>query len=257
MAPWTAFPYAGDYAFDTTSVQKNWGKLHIGDAEPLPQDPKLIDAWVMFHNGEFQQAAQAGLKAGAQGISLANKAACMYASYLEPKEKTRLDLFLEVAQRAEAQTKTDPQNTNAHYWHAFALGHYSQGISVAKALALGLGGKIKLSLETAIQLSPQHVAARIALGAFHAEVIDKVGSLIGHMTFGAKKEVGLQLFQEALKLAPNSAIALVEYANAMMLLDGDERMSEATRLYERAAASEPHDATERLVVNMAIAELAG
>ena len=62
---------------------------------------------------------------------------------------------------------------------AYALGRYSQGISVAKALAQGLGGKVKNALETTIKLAPKHADAHIALGAFHAEVIDKVGSLLG------------------------------------------------------------------------------
>jgi hypothetical protein len=40
---------------------------------------------------------------------------------------------------------------------------------------------------SAIALQPRHADAHIALGAFHAEVIDKVGALIGGMTYGAKQ----------------------------------------------------------------------
>ena len=126
---------------------------------------------------------------------------------------------------------------------------------MAKALARGLGGKVKQSLEQAIKLCPKHADAHIGLAAFHAEVIDKVGSLIGGMTYGAKKDIGLKLFQEALKLNPTSAIAMIEYANGMVMLEGDKKMKEATRLYEQAAASKPMDATERLDVEMAKAEL--
>lgn len=256
MAKWTAFPYAGDYAFDAASVKKNWARLHTGDAEPLPKDAKVLDAWVLFHNGEFQKAAEAGLKAGGAGLTVANKATCIYANYLEKKEKTKLDMFMEVADRAEAQAAEDPKNANAFYWQAYALGRYGQGISVAKALAQGLGGKVKTALETAIKLQPKHADAHIALAAFHAEVIDKVGALIGGMTYGAKKDAGLKLFQEALKLNPGSAIGMVEYANGMVMLEGDKKMKDATKLYEQAAASTPLDAMERLDVEMAKEELA-
>ena len=255
MAKWTAFPHAGDYAFDATSLKKHWARLHTGDAEPLPKDTDVLKAWALFHSGEFQKAAEAGLKAGGDGITVANKATSIYATYLEPKEKTKLDLFMEVAAQAQAQAEAQPQNANAWYWHAYALGRYSQGISVAKALAQGLGSKVKESLEKSIKLSPQHADARIALGAFHAEVIDKVGSLIGGMTYGAKKETGLKLFQEALKLNPGSAIAMIEYANAMVMLEGDKKMKDATKLYEQAAACTPADAMERLDVELAKAEL--
>ncbi|MBW8464752.1 hypothetical protein [Acidovorax sp.] len=255
MAKWTPFPHAGDYRFDAASIKKHWARLHGGDAEPCPKDTAVLEAWALFHNGDFEKAAAAGLAAGGAGITVANKATSIYANYLEPKEKTRLDLFTQVAERAEAQAGEDPSNANAWYWHAYALGRYSQGISVAKALAQGLGGKVKESLEKSIALSPKHADARIALGAFHAEVIDKVGSLIGGMTYGAKKDAGLKLFQEALKLNPGSAIAMIEYANALVMLEGDKKMKEATALYEKAAAAEPMDAMERLDVEMARAEL--
>jgi len=255
MAKWTAFPHLGDYSWDSASLKKQWARLHRGDCEPLPKDAAVLAAWALFHNGEFQKAAEAGLAAGGAGINVANKATSLYANYLETKEKARLDLFMQVAERAEALQQSSPEDVNAFYWQAYALGRYSQGISVAKALAQGLGGKVKAALERAIELQPKHADAHIALATFHAEVIDKVGSLIGGMTYGAKKDTGLKLFQAAIKLNPTSAIAMVEYANGMVMLEGDKRMKEATKLYEQAAASEALDAMERLDVEMAKAEL--
>jgi tetratricopeptide (TPR) repeat protein len=255
MPKWTDFPHAGDYAFDAASLKKNWTRLHQGDCEAQPKDAAVLQAWVLFHNGEFQKAAEAGLKAGGDGITVANKATSIYANYLEMKEKTKLELFMEVAGRAEAQQAVDPKNANAYYWQAYALGRYSQGISVAKALAQGIGSKVKNALEQTIRLQPGHADAHVALAAFHAEVIDKVGSLIGGMTYGAKKDTGLTLFRQALKLNPASAIAMIEYANGMVMLEGDKKMKEATKLYEQAASSKPLDATERLDVEMAKAEL--
>ena len=255
MAKWTPFPHAGQYQYDAAQLKKHWARLHAGDAEPLPKDAQVLKAWTHFHNGEFQEAAQAGLAAGGAGVTVANKATAIYANYLEKKEKTRLDLFTQVAEQAQAQAEAEPENANAWYWNAYALGRYSQGISVAKALAQGLGGKIRESLEKAIALQPAHADAHIALGAFHAEVIDKVGALIGGMTYGAKKDKGLKLFQEALRLNPASAIAMIEYANGLVMLEGERKMREATALYEKAAACKPLDAMEHLDVDLARAEL--
>jgi hypothetical protein len=255
MAKWTALPHDNaEYLYDTAALKKKWARLHIGDAEPLPKDDKLLAAWALFHAGEFQKACDAGLKAGDAGITVANKAQAIYANYLEKSEKNKLALFMEVAERAEAQAGAEPKNANAWYLLAYALGRYSQGISVAKALAQGLGSKVKGSLETAIKLQPKHADAHIALGAFHAEVIDKVGSLLGR-TQGASKDTGLAMFKTALKLSPGSAIAMVEYANGLVMLEGDKRMKEAEKLYADAAACVPADAMERLDVEMAKAEL--
>ncbi|WP_088284312.1 hypothetical protein [Ideonella sp. A 288] len=255
MAKWTAFPYDDtDYSLDAAALKKAWGRLHAGDAEPLPKDDKVLAAWALFHAGEFQKACEAGLKAGAAGITVANKAQAIYANYLEKSEKTKLAMFQEIAERAEAQAAEDPKNANAHYWMAYALGRYSQGISVAKALAQGLGAKVKTALETTIKLSPKHADAHIALGTFHAEVIDKVGKLLGK-TQGADTATGLKMFQQALKLNPASAIAMIEYANGLVMLEGDKRMKEAEKLYAQAAECQAADAMERLDIEMAKAEL--
>ena len=86
-------------------------------------------------------------------------------------------------------------------------------------------------------------------------MIDKVGVLIGGLTYGAKKETGLRHYQTALTMNPHSAIAMIEYANGLVMLEGDRRMKEATALYQQAAALTPADAMERLDIEMAKAEL--
>ena len=255
MAKWSAFPYDGAaYRYDGPALKQHWARLHAGDAEPWPRDLAVQAAWTLFHAGDFQLACEAGLKAGGAGITAANKAQCIHANYLERSEKQKLALLLEVAQRAVAQQGADPANANAHYWQAYALGRYSQGISVTQALAQGLGSKVKKALEIAIELSPGHADAHVALGSFHAEVIDKVGKLLGR-TQGADAAVGLKMFRAALKLNPGSAIAMVECANGLVMLEGDKKMAEAEKLYAQAAASTPMDAMERLDVEMARSEL--
>ena len=61
MADWKPFPRAGHPAFDAERLKAHWPHLHRGDAEPWPDDPLVVQAWVLFHNGEFQRAAEAGL----------------------------------------------------------------------------------------------------------------------------------------------------------------------------------------------------
>ena len=259
MARWTAFPYEADaYRYDLATLRKKWPRLHAGDAEPLPGEEQVLAAWQLFHAGEFRKATRAGLAAHAEGaagaMTVANKAQAIYATYLEGSETARLALLLEVAERAERHAREQPGDANAWYCLAYGLGRYSQGISTGKALALGLGAKVKHALETTIRLAPRHVDAHIALGTFHAAVIDKVGSLLA-LSQGASKEAGLRHYRTALRLRPASAIAMIEYANGLVMLEGDRRMAEATRLYEDAAACEPLDAAERLDVERAKAEL--
>lgn len=255
MATWNPFICPDGVLFDAACLPTHWPRLHRCDAEPLPADGDVLQAWVLFHNGEFQQATEAGLKAGTDGVTVANKATSVYARFLEKREKTKLDLFLEVAARAEAQQALAPSNPNAFFWQAYALSQYSQAISVAKGMAQGLGNKVKVALNHTIALCPVHADAHLALASFHAEAIDKVGALIASMTYGAKKETGLALFKQALQLNPGSPVSLIDYANGLVMLEGQKKIKEATKLYQQAVASQPHDALERLGVALARVEL--
>ena len=255
MAKWAAFPYdAADYRYDVARLEKQWSRLHAGDAEPWPEDDKVVAAWALFHAGDFRKAVDAGLKAGGAGVAAANKAQCIYAHYLEKNAETQLALYLEAAARAEAQQRAEPENPNAWYWHGYALGRFSQGISVIKALAQGLGGKVKAALERTIALAPRHADAHIALGSFHAEVIDHVGRLIGR-TQGADAATGLKMYRRALKLDPASLIGRVELASGLLKIEGEKGRREAERLLAQAAAATPRDAMERLDVEAAKAAL--
>jgi hypothetical protein len=248
MRTWTPFPHAALYAFDTARVRAQWADLHRGDQEPLPQDPAALEAWVLYHRGEFQAAAEAGDAAGDAGAIAANKARLIYADYLEPTDQARLDLFMDVATRCEKLARDQPALVNAHYLHGYALGRYSQVVSVAKSLAKGMGTQVKTAFETTLRLQPEHADAYIALAAFHAEVIDKVGPLIGQLTYGAKRSTSLDLFAQGMERIPQAAIALTEYAQGLLMLDGEARDAEAQALYQRAAKAKPLDATEHLGV---------
>lgn len=277
---WKAFPHA-DAAYDQAGarLKKNWARLHQGDCEPYPDaaslkkllaaHPRLEpavpldaaaatlqDAWRAYHRGDFGHAVELGLGLGLLGTTVANKAANIYATYMETAERPRLALFLDSARRAEALQAAAASIPNGWYFHAQALGRYSQGISVVKALAEGLGGKVKASLERTVKLEPRHADAHIALGAYHAEVINKVGAMIGGLTYGASKDEGVAHFRSAIKLNPHSAIARIEQANGLVMMFGKGRLEEATRLYEEAAACTPMDAMERLDVELAKSELA-
>ena len=103
-------------------------------------------------------------------------------------DKAKIELLEEAAALADARRRESPKDANAHYLYAFALGRYSQGISVVKALAQGFGGKIKEALQTALKLDAKHADAHTAYGAYQAEVIDKVGGIVAGMTYGGRDE---------------------------------------------------------------------
>jgi tetratricopeptide (TPR) repeat protein len=251
MAKWNKFPhdqkaiiYAGD------ALKKNWDALHKGDNEPFPKDAELQEAWRQYHAGNFAEAAELG-----EGSVAGIKAKSIYATYLEKKDAAKVKLFQEAMEAADALRASEPKNANAHYQYAYAAGRYSQSISIIKALKEGYGGKIKAALETVLKLDSKHAEAYTAMGAYHAEIIDKVGGMVGKLTYGASKDAAVENYEKALKLAPHSPIAHIEYANGLLMLFGDKEVDKATKLYEKASKMKGRDAMEVLDVAMANDEL--
>jgi tetratricopeptide (TPR) repeat protein len=255
-----AFPYdSKPYSYDGDQLKKAWARLHAGDREPYPVSGKdaaaLQQAWRAFHRGDFADAIGAGAKLGARGASVANKAAAVAATYLEEDDKRAIRLLEDAAKRAEMATHVAPDDANAWYMQAFVLGRYAQRVSIVKALAEGTGGKVAKALERALELEPEHADAHIALGLYHAEIIDKVGALAGRLTYGADAAKSVKHFEQAIGLNPHSAVAHMEYANGLLMLHGDRQKKKAVELYRKAAAMKPMDAMERLDVEQAKAEL--
>ncbi len=143
---WKAFPHADKtYTYAGDALEKHWERLHAGDREPFPSvawlkariaaHPKLKpagtpeacaeqlqDAWRAYHRGEFGMAAQQGEALGLIGANVAAKALNIYATYLVEDREEKLRLFQDAARKAEALQKAAPDDANAFYLHAQALG---------------------------------------------------------------------------------------------------------------------------------------
>ncbi len=267
---WAPFPHdAKAYAYAGDALKKAWLGLHAGDQEPYPDEKRakaliaaagkaakgitaadlaqqLQDAWRAFHRGDFQAAYEAGEALGPLGASVAVKAIGIHATYLVDDEAEQLKRFEQGAKLAEAAIKALPDDANSHYRHAFALGRYSQGLSIAKALKQGIAGKVRTSLDAALELAPKHAEAHTALALYHAEIIGKIGAMIGGLTYGAKAGEAESHIKTALKLTPDSPIAHVEHANVLLLLHGDKKEDAAAAAYEKAGKLKPRDAMEAL-----------
>lgn len=276
---WAKFPHENKaFIYEGDKLAKHWDALHAGDCEPFPDQDrvakllkqnsklgkasdagKLADqlqaAWSDYHRGEFQKAFEAGEGLGPLGSSVAIKAAGIHAVHLLDDEKEQLKRWEALVALAEKAIEALPDEANSHFRYAFALGRFSQSISIAKALSQGLAGKIKTALDKVLKLAPKHAEAHSALGLYHAEIINKVGGMIGGLTYGAKAATGEELLAKAIKLTPKAPIAHVEFANGLLLLYGSKREDDAAEAYDKAAKLKPTDAMEKLDAEFAKAQL--
>lgn len=269
-AKWAPFPHpskAWEYAGD--ALEKAWPKLHAGDQEPFPSVARvaklvkahpelgeagvatdiaetLQQAWRAFHRGDFEAADALGASLGPIGYAVANKAMGIHAAYLVDGDEDKMKRYEAIAARADEAIAALPKEPNAHYFRAFALGRYSQLLSIAKALAQGLAGKVKDSLDQTLALAPKHAEAHLALALYHAEIVGKVGGMLASLTYGAKASIAEDHLKTAAKLAPDSPVVHLEHGNALLLLYGEKREDDAAEAYSKAAALKPRDAMQAL-----------
>ena len=262
-------------AYRGDELREHWSRLHQTDREPWP-DARAIgklargraalaawieaqggaaavadalqDAWRAFHGGAFARAVLAGEKLGAFGAVVANRAVAVDSLYTKRNATQVLKELESAIERGEQAVAELPDHPNAHYTLALVLGRYSQRISILKALAAGLAGRVKAHLERTLLLEPHHAEAHVAFGLYHAEIVGKLGSLAASLTYGASAASALEHFRRALALAPSSPIIRMEYAHGLMLLDAARHRPQAEELYAQAAAFTPADEMERLDV---------
>lgn len=265
------------YFYRGTALRDQWDKLHRCDREPWPDAPwiaslvhgqrpaaaelktlggalpvatQLQEAWRAFHAGEYSHAIGRGVKLGPFGAAVASKAAAVQSLSAGQGGAAVLELLTSAAARGEQAASLLPGYVNAHYTLALVLGRYAQHISILRALAEGLAGRVESRLRRTLELEPGHAEAHVALGLYQAEIIHHVGMLAG-LAYGVSVKAALEHLQRAQRLAPASPVIAVEHARGLMLLDETVHRDEAVALHEQASRCEPRDAMEALYVERA------
>lgn len=255
MSQW--HPYQG-VAFDLAGgmLEQRWPSMHAGNLEPYPAEPQVQEAWRAYHEGRFEDAVNLGRAHGGLGLVPAAFAATIYAHYLEPDEDQKVAIFETAMDLAERATEACPDNANGFYMRAVSLGRYSQFVSIVDALAKGLGPKIRDAAQRCIELQPRHAEGHVTLAGWHAEIVDKVGGMLAGLSFGAKKDLAEEHFDQALALAPDSPVPYIEKANGILLMYGESSRDEAMQLLQKAVTLEPADAMQSLDIAKARKTLA-
>ena len=158
----------------------------------------IDDAKTAYSDGLFVEAADlAETLETSEGFALAAQSLAVYA-YFEATEEEWEEVVERAMRMGEEAVKADPNNPDAHYQSAHAVGRYAQGMSAWTALRQGLAGKIRDLLEATIAFDPDYVDAILALGGWHADIAVEgfIGSCQTDVCRG-KKEEAIILFERA------------------------------------------------------------
>ena len=266
--PWALMPekypifdYSGD------RLRKHWDDLHLRDGLPwpdeqfvirqsgpeVPEDPaeatrRLQDGWRHFHEGRFLEACRIGEAVGPAGGFLASQACLAIVLHRVDDKDIQAEWLRDLAARMEKRLDRTFMDTT--YWEkaglALVYGEYSRRISALQARREGIPERILELVESAIEENPRLPAALGVLGAYHAEVVDRIGGVLGRVTYGASRDDAERYFEKALEADPGIIQLRVEYARALLVLHGDDREADAMAQLEKVIAAEPIDALDLL-----------
>lgn len=160
------------------------------------------------------------LKSDSNNVSyLTNVSNCYSIAGNEKKdEKERMKYFNSAAYLSEKAIKLNPEDADAHYTYAQALGRINEFASPKQQVASAK--VIKTETEKAITLDPKISGAHHIMGRWHRTVagfgpVEKlaINMLFGGVPEGGSYEAAVESFQKAIKVEPKYILHIYELAN--------------------------------------------
>jgi hypothetical protein len=209
---------------------------------------QLRRTWSLLFNGQFQQARELGMALGPAGYFPALYAQALYATLVETDESTRQRLLEEVINRTRDIMPKAPDHPMIRFGNAYGKARILEQLSASEAIATGYTSEVKDTLTTLLVENPDNIYALTLYAGVHAGIIEKAGSLVARLTYGAKESEMETLFTEAIDLAPHYPAVYYEYARARLKVDGDDGHDEALALLEKTRDMTPDSAEEALIL---------
>ncbi len=207
--------------------------------------PSIDEAKAAFEKGRFLEAADLGEALETSGgYALAARSLAVYGHFVA-KEEDRIGLLERAMELGEAAVRADSTNPEAHYQSAHAVGRYAQSIGKMTALSQGLAGKIRRLLEATLDNRPDFAEAHVGLGGWHADIAG--AGPFARLMYGASRKSAVVHYERALELAPDSKVALLEYAIRLPELDRKGGRERAREFLAKAAELPVRDAFEEFI----------
>ena len=226
-------------------------------AEPADADNVYAPARAAFAEGRYREAADLAETVGnATGYALAAESLAVEGHYLAGDElagdelagdEQRPSLLQRAMHLAERAVRLAPEDPEAHFQLAHAMGRHAQSISPMKALREGYVGRSRAAIETALRLDPDMVHARLSLGSWHADMVARAGRFVARTAYGATRKAAIENYERALELAPDDKIVQAEVARGLLALGRREHRIQARELLSIVVGMPSGDAFEQII----------
>lgn len=230
------------------------GKAHPTIVEVLngnyePHLAEVRDVWRLHFEGKFEQAYNKGMTLGPLGVMPALQAKLMHTHFLVQNKKDKIRLFEEVNTEAEKYGQIVPGHPFVVFGKTYARARLLQLLSTTKAQSTGY---IKSSIKTLKALGkvyPARGTYSLTHGGIYAGIVEKVGSILGSVTFGASESKAIKLLNKGLKNSAKQPVVYYEYAIALASMDKKKYHKKIKTLLNTCLTLNPINAEEALNKN--------
>lgn len=190
------------------------------DYQPLALAVQQV--WRFHYQGQYKQAHQLGMTLAPAGLFPALYSKLIHTTYLVDNNEVKEIEFNEVDQAIAQVLPIADDYSFIIFGNAYQRARRLELMSTTAATASGLLGPTQGDLRELHKQFPNNPLYSAMLAGIDAGIIERVGSFIGGMTYGADEEKTIELFQQALKVQPNLAVLYNEFALVILRLDNSD-----------------------------------
>lgn len=240
--------------------------LEYQDANWEQHSLNVLEVWQAFFRGDFQHAYQLGNEYGGYAQVPGVLSEIIQAVYLTPtlaqKQALLRDAILRIKHYGQQFPYVAGDKAFSHDYamlrlgFAYAVGRLAEDESVP---ALLTNHHPVIAMNTVVELlavMPNHPMGLALAGGVDANVIRRVGKLVGSLGLDVHEFDAEKSFEQAIRLVPDMAILRYEYANSQLYTKGRVAWPKAQQQLQQAMALTPLDVMEALDIAYAKKHLA-
>lgn len=214
------------------------------DIEPLAQ--ALQEVWRLHYQGQYKESYLLGMQLGAAGAVPAIYSKLMYATFMLDAADEKLAMFREAASQSEDLLPMTPGYDFAEFGLLYARVRILERLNTPAALATGFLGSTQTNLRKFVERNPANSLYPTTLGGIQAGVVERVGSIVGRITYGATATRTVERFESALELEGNLPVIYNEYIVALSRISAKKYNQRIHELSQKCATLTPYSAEEAL-----------
>jgi len=207
---------------------------------------ELQQVWRFHFQGQYQHAYELGMQLGPAGLLPAIYSKLVHTTFLIENNNEKQQQFLAVDRLTQALIPLAPDYNFLLFGDAYQKARRLELMSTTEATASGLLGPTQDVLKSLHQEYPNNQLYSAMLAGIDAGIIERVGSFLGGMTYGADEDKAIQLFNQALRQENRLAVLYHEYAQVLIRLDDSDHDEKLHQILSACIALPVFSAEEAL-----------